>query len=186
MSLLPEFQIGWLNGWWYPAVFGLINLVLIVAYGPRTFGKRLVRLPPFDSWMEKILSLASVFLFGRGLMIYSMFVTIKWATIWFYLGTAIFLLGLIVYSRSIVNFASTPLDRPVVKGVYRYSRHPIQLLGIVMWLGVGIATTSWVILLACVIQLFLSRPFLIAQERFCLNTYGESYKKYMQKTPRYF
>jgi hypothetical protein len=49
MSLLPEFQIGWLNGWWYPAVFGLINLVLILVYGFRTFGKRLVRLPPFDS-----------------------------------------------------------------------------------------------------------------------------------------
>jgi protein-S-isoprenylcysteine O-methyltransferase Ste14 len=136
--------------------------------------------------MEKILSLASVFLFGRGLMIYSMFVTIKWTTVWFYLGTAIFLLGLIVYTRSIVNFASTPSDRPVVKGVYRYSRHPIQLLGIVMWLGVGIATTSWVILLACGVQLFLSRSFLIAQERFCLSTYGESHKEYMQQTPRYF
>jgi len=56
----------------------------------------------------------------------------------------------------------------------------------VMWIGVGIATTSWVILLACGIQLILFRPFLIAQERFCLDTYGESYKEYMQKTPRYF
>ncbi len=58
MSILPEFQIGWLNGWWYPAVFGLINLVLIVVYGPRAFGRRLVRLPVFVSRMEKILSLA--------------------------------------------------------------------------------------------------------------------------------
>ena len=186
MSLLPEFQIGWWNGWWYPAVFGLINLVLIVAYGPRTFGKRLIRLPHFTSRTEKILSLASVFLFGRGMMIYSVFVTMKWTTVWFYLGTAIFLPGLIVYTRAILNFASTPSDIPVVNGVYRYSRHPIQLLGIVMWIGVGIATTSWVILLACGIQLILSRPFLIAQERFCLDTYGESYKEYMQKTPRYY
>jgi protein-S-isoprenylcysteine O-methyltransferase Ste14 len=185
MSLLPEFQIGWLNGWWYPAVFGLVNLGLIVAYGPRTFGKRLVRLPPFASPFEKILSLAAVFLFGRGLMIYSIFVTMKWNTVWFYLGTALFLSGLPVYARAIVNFATTPLDRPVVKGVYRFSRHPIQLFSIVMWIGVGIATTSWLILLVCGIQFFLSRPFILAQERFCLDTYGELYKEYMQRTPRY-
>jgi hypothetical protein len=95
MSLLPEFQIGWWNGWWYPVLFGLINLVLIVAFGPRAFGKRLVRMPPFSSRIEKILSLASVFLFGRGMIIYSFFVTIKLTSVWFYLGTAIFLAGLI-------------------------------------------------------------------------------------------
>ena len=186
MSMFSELQIGWWNGWWYTAIFALINLGLIVAYGPRTFGKRLVRLPPFVSRLEKILSLASVFLFGRGMMIYSVFVTLKRNTAWFYLGNIIFLLGLIVYTRAIVKFASTPVDRPVVKGVYRYSRHPIQLIGIVMWIGVGIATTSWVILLACGIQLFLSRPFLLAQERFCLDKYGEPYREYMQRTPRYF
>jgi protein-S-isoprenylcysteine O-methyltransferase Ste14 len=185
MSLLPEFQIGWWNGWWYPAVFGLINLVLVLVYGPGKFGKRLVRLPPFASRIEKILSLASVFLFGRGLMVYSIFVTIKWPSVWFYVGTALFLAGLTFYTRALVNFATTPSDRPVVKGVYRFSRHPIQLLGIVMWIGVGIAATSWVILLVCVIQVFLSRPFLIAQERFCLDTYGEPYREYMDKTPRY-
>jgi protein-S-isoprenylcysteine O-methyltransferase Ste14 len=186
MSLLPEFQIGWLNGWWYPAVFGLINLGLIAAYGPRTFGKRLLHLPAFTSPTERILSLASVFLFGRGMMIYSIFVTIKWDTPWFYIGTALFLAGLTIYTRALVNFAVTPPDRPVVSGVYRFSRHPIQFLGIVMWIGVGIAVTSWVILIACVIQLFLSRPFILAQERFCLDAYGESYREYMQKTPRYF
>jgi protein-S-isoprenylcysteine O-methyltransferase Ste14 len=186
MSFLPEFQIGWLNGWWYPAVFGLINLGLVLIYSPWTFGKRLVRLPPFASRIEKILSLAAVFLFGRGLMIYSIFVTIKWASAWFYVGTALFLAGLTAYTRELVNFATTPSDRPVVKGVYRFTRHPIQLVGIMMWIGVGIATTSWVILLVCVIQLFLSRPFLIAQERFCLDMYRESYREYMQSTPRYF
>ena len=26
MSLVPELHIGWWNGWWYPVIFGLINL----------------------------------------------------------------------------------------------------------------------------------------------------------------
>jgi protein-S-isoprenylcysteine O-methyltransferase Ste14 len=186
VSLIPELHIGWLNGWWYPIIFGLINLSLIAAYGPRIYGKRLTHMPPFTSRQKKILSLASMFLFARGMMVYSIFVPLKWTTVWFCIGTAIFLLGLIIHTVAMINFANTSPDHPVVKGVYRLSRHPMQLISIAMWLGVGIATASWVILVACGVQLFLARPFLIAQERYCLDTYGELYREYMQRTSRYF
>jgi protein-S-isoprenylcysteine O-methyltransferase Ste14 len=186
VSLIPELHIGWLNGWWYPVIFGLINLSLMAAYGPRIFGKRLIHMPPFVSRREKILSLASMFLFARGMMVYSIFVTLKWTTVWFYIGTAVFFLGLIIHTVAMINFENTSPDHPVVKGVYRLSRHPMQLVSIAMWMGVGIATASWVILAACGVQLFLSRPFLIAQERYCLDSYGELYREYMQRTSRYF
>ena len=185
MSILPELHIGWWNGWWYPVIYGLINLGLMVAYGPRIFGKRLIRLPPFASRKERILSMGSMLLFARGMMIYSVFVTLEWATAWFYVGSSVFLLGLIIHTVAMLNFAKTPPDHPVVKGVYRLSRHPMQLVSIVMWIGVGIATASWVILAACGVQLFVSRPFLLAQERYCLDTYGEAYGDYMRRTPRY-
>ena len=157
----------------------------MAAYGPRIFGKRLIRMPPFASRKEKILSMASMLLFARRMMIYSIFITLKWTTVWFYLGSAIFLLGLIVHTTAMVNFAAIPPDRPVIQGVYRFSRHPMQLVSIIMWIGVGLATMSWVILVVCGLQLFLNRPFLKAQERYCLETYGEAYKEYMSRTPRY-
>ena len=185
MSIIPELHIGWWNGWWYPVIFGLVNLSLMAAYGPRIFGKRLIRLPPFASRKERILSMGSMLLFARGMMIYSVFVTLEWATAWFYVGSSVFLLGLIIHTVAMLNFAKTPPDHPVVNGVYRCSRHPMQLVSIVMWIGVGIATASWVILVACGVQLFLSRPFLLAQERYCLDTYGEAYREYMRRTPRY-
>jgi protein-S-isoprenylcysteine O-methyltransferase Ste14 len=124
-------------------------------------------------------------LFARGMMVYSVFVTPKWATACFYVGSSVFLPGLIIHTVAMVNFAKTPPDRPVVNGVYRLSRHPMQLVSVVMWIGVGIATASWVILVACGVQLFLSRTFLIAQERYCLDTYGAAYREYMHTTPRY-
>ena len=157
----------------------------MAAYGPRIFGKRLIRLPPFASRKERILSMGSMLLFARGMMIYSVFVTLKWTTAWFYLGSSVFLLGLIIHTVAMVNFAKTPPEHPVINGVYRLSRHPMQLVSIVMWIGVGIATASWVILVACGVQLFLSRPFLVAQERYCLDTYGAAYREYMRTTPRY-
>lgn len=185
MTLVPELQIGLWTGWWFSAVFGLVNLILVAAY-PKGFYKRLFRFPQFTSLKERIVSMSSVFLFGRGLIIYSVFVPLRPNTVWFLIGTTVFVLGLVVHTMAMINFAATPHDQPVIKGVYRFSRHPMQVIAIVMWLGVGIATVSWLIILVCCIQVFLSHRFLIAQERFCLEKYGEKYRKYMEKTPRYF
>ena len=185
MSLSPDFQIGLWTGWWFSAAYGLINLI-ILATSQKGFPRRLFLFPQFTSLKEKIISMSSVFLFGRGMIIYTVFVPLRFNTVWFPAGTAFFILGLSVHTMAMVHFAATPPDRPVTKGVYRFSRHPMQVIAILMWLGVGMATASWVLILACCIQVFLSRGFLIAQERFCIKKYGEKYREYMEKTPRYF
>ena len=84
-----------------------------------------------------------------------------------------------------INFATTPPDQPVTKGVYRISRNPMQVTAILIWIGVGITTASWIILLLCVLQGIFSYPSMIAQERFCIDKYGEPYLEYMKKSPRY-
>ena len=171
MSIIQEIQIGLTNGWWYPALFGLTNLSLIAFYGPRAFGKRLFHMPPFASRREKFLSYVSVFLFARGMMLYSVLVDFNLTSPWFHAGSAVFLIGLGVHIRAMVDFAAATgtapsQDRPAIHGAYRFSRHPMQLTGIVMWIGVGMATHSLVILAACGIQFFLCRPFMAAQERY--------------------
>jgi len=130
--------------------------------------------------------MASVFLFARAIMVYTIFVPVKGGGACFYTGIAVFVLGLTAYTCATISFAMTPVQKPVVTGIYQYSRHPMQLLGIAMWLGVGMSTGSWIIILACVIQTFLCRSFLIAQERSCLEFYGGEYSKYMVNVSRYF
>jgi protein-S-isoprenylcysteine O-methyltransferase Ste14 len=185
LSLFGQLEIGWSTGWWFTAAFGVVNLALIIKYG-RAFAKRLLAFPKFRSLRERIVSMASVFLFARALMVYTVFVPIRAGGVWFYGGISVFALGLIAHTCAMINFATTPPDRPVVEGVYRYSRHPMQIVGIVMWLGVGASTGSWVIILACAIQVFLCRSFLIAQERSCLESYGDQYREYMANVSRYF
>jgi len=186
MQWMPEFEFGWTCGWWYIAAFVLLNLAFLFRYGFRRLGKRLVALPRFVSWTEKILSLASVSLFGRMMMLYAVFVTMKIDTVWFYLGTFVYIGGLGVYTIALANFSVTPLDIPVVKGAYRLSRHPMQLSAVIMCLGIALATLSWVIGLACLFQILLMPVFLRAQERACLETYGDAYRAYQARTPRYF
>ena len=55
----------------------------------------------------------------------------------------------------------------------------------VQLIGVGIASASWVFLLLTAVLIFLWRFLAIAEERFCLEKYGESYLQFMNRTPRW-
>ena len=86
----------------------------------------------------------------------------------------------------IVTFATTPIDKePLTKGLYRYSRHPMYVTQALIFVGVGIASASWVFLLFTVVYTILSIICAIPEERFCLEKYGNTYREYMNRTPRW-
>ena len=106
-------------------------------------------------------------------------------TAWFYIGLPVYLVGLIMYTIVMVNFATTPPDEPVIKGLYRYSRHPQYLTQSLMFIGIGIASASWVFLLFQIITMILINILAIPEERFCLDKYGDAYREYLNRTPRW-
>ena len=116
-------------------------------------------------------------------ILYSIFLPLKIGTVWLYVGLAIFSLALVISVITSINFATTPLDEPVTKGVYRMSRHPIYLSGFLLYAGIGIATASWVILLCAILWIVLFHIVLPPEEHFLLEKYGDSYRAYMNKTP---
>jgi len=116
---------------------------------------------------------------------YSIFLPLKLGTIWFYAGLAIFLIGLVVLTTATVNFATTPMDVPITRGIYHYSRHPLYLASLLIYFSVGIASASWVFLLVFVVQSVSIRISAVGEERYCLEKYGEAYSEYIDKTPRW-
>jgi steroid 5-alpha reductase family enzyme len=120
MSLIPAFEIGVWNVWIF-MVCSLIPTFLLplVARGREEEAS-------FTDYFSKLQkrALLSLHLIYIVLVLYSIFVPLKLGTVWFYVGLIIFLLGLVPYAMVIVNFANTPPDKPVTKGIYRYSRHP--------------------------------------------------------------
>ena len=181
MPLVPEFQIGLWNGWWFSLVYLAVNFGLMALY-PRDVAKRLVAWPE----TERLIARRIENVLYVGIMIYAVFVPLKLGTAWFCTGLAVFVLGIIGYIVAVSNFASTPLDQPVIKGLYRISRNPIRVTSFVAWLGAGIATASWVIIVANVVLNVLMHTTTLAEERTCLAKYGESYREYMERVPRYF
>jgi len=55
---------------------------------------------------------------------------------------------------------------------------------LLMQIGIVVACTSWLYLLLTVVLLILLNAILPAEERYCLETYGDAYRKYI-RTPRW-
>jgi len=133
---------------------------------------------------EKIILYASKALIVPAL-IYSIFLPLKLGTMWFYIGLPITLIGLIAGVIVLVNWATTPPDKPVTRGLYRYSRHPMYVAAFVMYAGLGIACASWVFLLFAVVITVVSFVYADAEEQLTLEMYGDSYLEYINRTSRY-
>lgn len=178
----PEFCLGLFNGWWFLLAFIFMNIIQMIIY-PSYYTKKLLKLPN----LSKSRAFSAMYaLVLNGTMIYSIFVSIKFYALSFWLGLSLFILSGILFFVTMYDYATTDPSKPVVKGIYRYSRNPQQLLAVLMWIGVATVTQSIIIFILCILQFFLMYPTLVAQEQFCIHKYGSEYSDYMKKVPRYF
>lgn len=182
MPLITEFKMGWLNAW-----LGCVPVIvsMIIIFVPNK--KSLKRAGDMSSYTTKeiIIALVSSFIFF-GAMLYAVTIPLKVGTTWFYIGLVIYVLGLIPYIVSMRNFVSTPLNEPVIKGVYNVSRNPIYFFSALTLLGVSIAGSSGLMILCVVFYAVLNHLTILAEEKFCFSKYGESYHKYTETVARYF
>ncbi len=184
MSLIPAFEIGLWNAW----IFMLLEvltfpLFIRIAKGraPEIEGKSQVSAL---SRTEKITLYSSKIIYIPA-FIYSIFLPLKLGTLWLYIGLPITLIGFIAGVIVILNWAASPLDEPVTNGLYRYSRHPMYITAFIFFLGLSIATASWVFLLFTILLIAASFYFAPVEEQSCLEKYGDIYRGYMNRTPRY-
>jgi len=184
MSLIPAFEIGLWNAW----IFMLLDLLTFplftsIATGraPEVEGKSQVSAM---SKTKRITLYSSKAIYIPAFM-YSIFLPLKLGTVWFYVGLPITLIGFIAGVIVILNWAASPRGEPVTNGLYRYSRHPMYVTAFVFFLGLSIATASWVFLLFTILLIAASFYFAPLEEKSCLEKYGDAYREYMNRTPRY-
>ena len=181
MSLIPAFEIGVWNVWIFMLYHFLPMPILMLIHRGTTEKLQPV---PHSETEKKVYPL--IWITWLPVFIYSIFLPLKLGTIWFYVGLPIALLGVITYTLSMVPWATTRIDNePLAKGLYRYSRHPMYITQFVMFMGVGIASASWIFLLFSIVYTVLSLIIALPEERYCLEKYGDAYRKYMNRTPRW-
>jgi protein-S-isoprenylcysteine O-methyltransferase Ste14 len=138
---------------------------------------------PYEGAEERTFMISMVVMLV--LIAYSVFLPLRLGTAWFYAGLVIYLVGLVLYLTAVVNIATTPLGQPWTKGIYRYSRHPMTISSFLAWVGASIASGSWILLLLSVVFVVLQPAEANAEERGCLETYGDEYLEYLNRTPRW-
>ena len=185
MSLIPAFEIGVWNVWLLMLYFPLHPFIMIATdklVGVGDINKKMTE-APFTGIEKKMFNSMVILMFLA--CIYSIFLPLKLATPWFYIGLPVYIVGLLMFMVAIVNIATTPHGQPFTKGAYRYSRPPMTFWGNVMHLGVSVASASWVFLLFSVVVAVLFHYLVVAEERGCLEYYGDNYREYMNRTPRW-
>jgi len=186
MSLIPAFEIGIWNAWILIVLFYLSMFIpdLFLDKEARKKSKRLSQFPPFKK-KEKILVLSTHAIIMPVALVYSIFLPLQLGTAWLYAGLAIYVAALILSITTLFNIASAPAEKPVTGGVYKFSRHPIYFSGFLMFVSVGIACASLVFLILAVIWIFFWQMVVPAEERFLIDEYGDDYRDYLTRTPRW-
>ena len=107
--------------------------------------------------------------------IYSIFLPSKLSIVWFYVGLFIYWVGMIFLTIAVINFATTPVDKPVTRGVFRISRNPMYVSWFLIYIGIGIACGSWIFLLIAIVFIILQHILVITEGRMCLKKFGDEY-----------
>jgi len=171
MSIIPEFEIALWNAWILLIPIFLMHFIIARVFAPRGAGGQPAKL------------LMVIFLI---LHILPIFMPLELFSIWFYLGLIFYMVGMVIGFSAVYSFATTPIDKPVTKSIFRYSRNPMYLGGFMFLIGIGLVTVSWIYLLITLIWVILLHVIDIPlEESECIEKYGKDYKEYMKKTPKW-
>jgi protein-S-isoprenylcysteine O-methyltransferase Ste14 len=185
MSWVPAFKIGLWNAWilmlYYP-FHPLIMIAVDKVVGTGEIFKKMGA-APYEKGEKRNFMISLVV--SLLLIAYSIFLPLQLGKVWFYLGLTIYLAGMVLLLTAYADSAATPLGQPFIKGMYKYSRHPMLVSNFITFVGVSVASASWVFLLLSVVIMVLFNSQAVAEERGCLETYGVEYQDFMNRTPRW-
>ena len=181
MSLIPAFELGLWNAWI------LVIPILILSFSDMrvTAARESGESGEFQLTRKENRLTYAVFLPMVVSWVYAVFLPLQLGITWLYSGLIIYLFGIVFTIVAVRNFATSPKDKVITKGLYRFTRNPTYIGLVLIQIGLGIACSSWLYLLLTVVLMILLNANLPAEERYCRYRYGDDYRKYKNRTPRW-
>lgn len=158
--------------------FGLLSTlskdaIRRAAHFPPMFGNEILAY-----WIYQI-SNAAIFVY---LCFFKVTIEISWQ---FYTGLVFYIFGLILCTITMINFAFSSNEGLNRNGLYHFSRNPMYLSYFIYFIGCTLLTRSWILFGIVLIFQIASHWIILSEERWCIDKFGEEYKKYMIKVRRY-
>jgi len=183
MEIFPDLELGLFNGWLLAVIFYLVFGILLVLFPKRVVAKLYDRSGRRDSGVVRRVLGLLVFL---AWLLLAILTPLRHGDVMLAVGLVFYACGLTGFVVALFNYANAPADQPVTAGLYRISRHPQQFMISVSFLGISIAIGSWIALILIGIGIIAAHNKVLAEEEACLQMYGESYRDYTERVPRYF
>ena len=178
MTLVPALEIGLWNAWILSG-FTFLHIFVVSTVVRRDISKKM----DHGQAEQRRIYFAAIFWFV--ILLYSIFLPLQLGTAWLYTGLALYLVGTVFLTLFFIDVAATPYGQPFTRGAYRYSRNPMYVGMILQFIGTAVATASWLLLLLTLMLIFVMWSVVTVEERTCLEKYGDTYRKYMNRTPRW-
>ena len=123
---------------------------------------------------------------NTGIFLYLIFLSLRIDfSLLFYSGMFLYLSGLFLCAVTMADFASPDEQGLNTSGIYKYSRNPMYVAYFICFIGMALLVQSWVLLGLILIFQGSAHWIILAEERECLEKFGDAYALYMQKVRRY-
>ena len=179
-----HFQVGWMNLWILALIIFTtpVLLNLIRAEKGKVGLARATILPPMSKIERAIymLIMAPQFL----LPLYAIFVPFTANITLLSIGITLFIIGQTFRIKSIWDYTTAPAGELITHGVYHISRNPGYFGATLVYLGMGIAGGSWLIVTVAVYWFIGYQWVTTVEERFCLKQWPAAFPQYKRKVAK--
>ncbi|MDE6663374.1 MAG: isoprenylcysteine carboxylmethyltransferase family protein [Lachnospiraceae bacterium] len=172
-----------MNGFLLLIPFLLIRFVLLYILNKKAIQRAAHFAPPQEK--EKaayyIYQISTI-----GILLYPIFITVKVNFSWqFYIGLICYFLGLCLCVVTMVDFSSPDNTELNTNGIYKLSRNPMYIAYFVCFMGMALLTESLIMLGLILVFQISAHWIILAEERWCIEKFGEAYEQYMKRVRRY-
>lgn len=111
------------------------------------------------------------------------------------IGLSLIVLGILIFSYCFGLFkifgkgTPVPIEPPkelVIQGIYKYTRNPIFIAYILIWYGLFFILGHLLLLFSAIVLMFIIHLGVVFyEEKSLMKRFGESYKDYCKKVPRW-
>jgi protein-S-isoprenylcysteine O-methyltransferase Ste14 len=106
------------------------------------------------------------------------------------IGLPLILIGVGLASWAVIEAGEGEIEKPtklLTGGPYIFSRNPMYVAWMLLYLGIGLAANSlWIVVLLPAVAIFTHFFDVRREERFLEKTFGEEYIRYKWRVRRYF
>jgi len=182
LKILPEFAPGTYGGAWFTLVYLGVNVVCL-AFFRKGAVKRLTSRPDLPAGLRAYVWVETQLFFLP--MLYAAWKPIVPGSVWFKIGAPVYVAAMLAYAVGMINFGRAKFDAPIESGMYRFSRHPHYVTSYIAWMGAAVALKSVVIATLWTALMIMMHRTNQIEEAECIKQYGDAYREYMTRVPRY-